>query len=85
LFHEKVNFSPLLSEMIPFGLMVVLLKFLKVLVLGIFVLIAFSVYFVFLIKFKAFHKEDVEILAGGMRRTKSTGKWISFAERILLG
>jgi len=62
----------------------ILLKFLKVFVLGIFVLIAFSIYLIFLIKFKAFHKEDVEILAGGMRRAKIPEKYISFAERILL-
>ena len=62
----------------------ILLKFLKVFVLGVFVLTAFSVYFAFLIKFKAFHKEDVEILAGGMMGAKIPGKWISFAERILL-
>ncbi|PKP58766.1 MAG: hypothetical protein CVT88_06765 [Candidatus Altiarchaeales archaeon HGW-Altiarchaeales-1] len=62
----------------------ILLKFLKVFVLGIFVLIAFSVYLIFLIKFKAFHKEDVEILAGGMRRAKIPEKYISFVQRILL-
>ncbi len=62
----------------------ILLKFLKVAVLGIFVLLAFFVYMVFLIKFNAFHKEDVEILSGGMRRAKIPEKWISFAERILL-
>ncbi|OQX18172.1 MAG: hypothetical protein BWK75_06850 [Candidatus Altiarchaeales archaeon A3] len=62
----------------------ILLKFLKVFVLGIFVLMSFLIYLLFLIKFKAFHKEDVEILAGGMRRAKIPEKYISFAERILL-
>jgi len=62
----------------------ILLKFLKVFILGIFVLITFSVYLIFLIKFRAFHKEDVEILAGGMRRAKIPEKYISFVEKILL-
>ncbi len=63
----------------------ILLKFLKMFVLGIFVLIAFSVYLVFLIKFKAFHKEDVEILVGGMRRVNAPERFIMLSERILIG
>jgi len=62
----------------------ILLKFLKVFVLGIFVLISFLIYLFFLIKFKAFHKEDVEIMAGGMRRAKIPEKYISLVEKILL-
>jgi len=62
----------------------ILLKFLKVFVIGIFVSMTFLTYLLFLIKFKAFHKEDVEILAGGMRRAKMPAQWISFAEKILL-
>jgi len=57
---------------------------LKVFILGIFVLIAFSIYFLFLIKFRAFHPEDVEILSGAMRRAKIPRKYISLSEKILL-
>ncbi|ODS37238.1 hypothetical protein BEH94_07190 [Candidatus Altiarchaeales archaeon WOR_SM1_SCG] len=62
----------------------ILLKFLKVSILGIFVLISFSIYFLFLIKFNAFHAEDIEILAGAMRRMKIPKKYIVLTKRILL-
>jgi len=66
---QNANISPEIS------------KILKFFVLGVFTLIIFFVYLIFLIKFKAFHKEDVEILAGGMRRAKIPAQWISFAEK----
>lgn len=62
----------------------ILLKFLRLFVLGIFVLISFSIYLFFLIKSKAFHKEDVDIMAGGMRRARIPKKYISLVEKILL-
>ena len=59
-------------------------KVLKMAVLGVLVSTAFLIYLIFLILLKAFHKEDVEILAGAMRRAKVPKKWISITERILL-
>jgi len=59
-------------------------KLLKIIVLGILVSTAFLIYLIFLIQLKAFHKEDVEILSGAMRRLKIPKRWISITERVLL-
>jgi len=71
-FLQNANISPEIS------------KILKFFVLCVFALITFFIYLIFLIKFKAFHKEDVEILTGGMKRAKIPDKYIKFIEKFLL-
>jgi len=90
LFFFKPYMSEILRTLIP-GLIQptdiiseIIEKLLKIVVLGILVSTAFLIYLIFLIQLKAFHKEDVEILSGAMRRLKLPKKWILFIERVLL-
>jgi len=59
-------------------------KFLKVSILGILASIVGAVYLAFLILFRAFVKEDVEIISGAMRRFNMSEKLITWVEGILL-
>ena len=71
----SLTYNSIISEIIEL--------LLKLIVFGFLTAVAFLIYLIFLILFKAFHKEDIEILAGAMRRLKIPKRWISITKRIL--
>lgn len=62
----------------------VLGKVAGVLILGVFAMMTAAIYFAVLILLRGFIKEDVDILAGAMRRMNAPDSWIIAAQRILL-